>query len=278
MRAGAGAVGIGLRHHGRFPAEFARDLLHHHAPDDEAIRHGHDVGIGKVELELAVGVLVVEGMHLPAERVHRRDDLVQELEIYQREARVIGRLGNRVAGIVRRNAVMRRGVAPDDVGFALDAEIELQTHLGGALDLPGEDRARAHRIRLFVIGQLAGDHGDVRPPRELHHGIRVGDHGELVVVRALAETVEGGAGKELGAAHHPVEMSDRHRLRLGDPVGVDIKGHAILDPLVDETLHRLPLLSRVSFLLRSGRSFVHGRLLSFKDAAHGKGQLVSCNC
>ena len=81
MRAGSRPVGIGLGHHGRFPAIFAGKLLHHQPPHDEAVGHGHDVGIGEVELELAVGVLMIEGVHLPAELVHRRHDVVQKFQL-----------------------------------------------------------------------------------------------------------------------------------------------------------------------------------------------------
>ena len=116
-------------------------LLHHHPPDDETVRHGHGVGIGKVELELAVGVFMIEGMHLPAELVHRRDDVVEELEVEEGEARVVRRLGNGVARIVRGDAVMRRRIAPDDIGLAFDADVELESELGGTLDLLCQDRA-----------------------------------------------------------------------------------------------------------------------------------------
>ena len=82
-------------------------LLHHQPPHHETIGHGHGIGIGKVEFELAVGVFMIEGMHFPAELVHRRHDVVEELEVEKGEARVVGGLGNGIARIVRRDTVMR---------------------------------------------------------------------------------------------------------------------------------------------------------------------------
>ena len=90
-----------------------------------------------------------------------------------------------------------------------------------------------------MIGELPGDHGDVGPPGKLHHGTRIRQHRQLVVMRPLAETVEGCAGKQLRPAHHPIEMTDRHGLGLGDAVHIDIERHQIFDALVDQTPHRL---------------------------------------
>jgi hypothetical protein len=59
-------------------------------------------------------------------------------------------------------------------------------------------------------------------------------------------------------------MIDRYGLGLGDSVRIDVEGHAVFDALVDETLHRLALFSRRSLFLFSGRSIVHGRMLSYK--------------
>src|SRR5262245_17563000 len=93
------------------------------------------------ELELAVGVLVIEGMHLPAELVHRGDNVVEKFQIEQGEARVVGSFGNGVPRIVRRDAVMRRWIAPDDIGLTFDAEVEFQAQLGSALHLIRQNRA-----------------------------------------------------------------------------------------------------------------------------------------
>ena len=94
------------------------------------------------------------------------------------------------------------------------------------------------------------------------HGGLLAVRGEAAHERALAEhaipkidllavtlypfekTVEGGAGEELGTAHHPVEMAHRYGLGLGDAMSIDIEGHAIFHALGHETLHRLTLVIR----------------------------------
>ena len=116
-----------------------------------------------------------------------------------------------------------------------------------------------------MIGELTRDHGDVRPPRKLHHGARIRQHRQLVVMRSLAEAVEGRACEQLRATHHPIEMADRHGLGLGDAVHIDVKRHQILDALVDQAPHRLAVGTRRPALdLRSGRYLVHGRIVSLE--------------
>ena len=118
-----------------------------------------------------------------------------------------------------------------------------------------------------MIAEVSGDHGDVRTPRKLHDGIRIGNDGQLVIMRSLAESVERGSGEELRAAHHPIEMIDRHCLGFGDAVDVDVEGHAVFDTLIHQSLHRFPADFRFRdgcFDLNSSWHLVHGQLLSLQ--------------
>ena len=72
-------------------------------------------------------------------------------------------------------------------------------------------------------------------------------------MRSLAESVESGAGEQLRAAHHPIEMIDRHCLRFGDAVDVDVQGHAVLDALIHQTSASSP-----------GRLSISRRMLRFE--------------
>ena len=86
MRAAAGLVGEGLGHHGRQQAFFLGVVLGHVAEKDQAVAHGQRVGVFEIELVLPVGVLVVEGIEVPAEIVDAGRDLVEPAEIVEEAA------------------------------------------------------------------------------------------------------------------------------------------------------------------------------------------------
>ena len=176
---------------------------------------------------------MVEGVHVPAERVHGAHDLVQVPVVEQRPREVVSRLGEVVAVLVGHDPL---ALAAHDVDLALDAEVEREPELGRALDLLVEDGAGAHRPGLFVIFEIARTPGDLRLPGELGDGGGIGIDRELVVVGALAEAVERRAREELRAPHHPFEVLDRHGLALGDTVHVDIGREAVLDALAAQLL------------------------------------------
>ena len=73
MRAGARPVAERLGHERGEGAVPAGDRIRHEAEEHVAIRHGQRVRIIEVDLELADAVLVVEGVHAPAEPVHGAD-------------------------------------------------------------------------------------------------------------------------------------------------------------------------------------------------------------
>ena len=108
--------------------------------------------------------------------------------------------------------------------LGLYAEVELQAELGQAVGLPAQDGTAVHRVGLAVEVQLPGRPGHGRLPRELGDRVEVRPYRQLVVGRALAETVDGGTGEQLRAAHHLREVVDGHSLGLGHAMDVHVGG------------------------------------------------------
>ena len=212
----------------------AGDLVHHQPEEGEAVRHRQGIGVLKIGLELPRRVLLVEGEHVPAEPVHRLDDLLHHRKAGQHRADVIGRLVQRLGRPDRRETAVIRLLEQEK--FRFDAEIEDEAHLRRLLDRALEDVARACFERLAVQPQIAGEPGGIAFPGQHHRRARVGNGGHLVVIDLLRNAIEGSAGEQLGAVQHAVEMLDRHHLAFRSPVNVGVAGKGVADALRPEAL------------------------------------------
>ncbi len=224
MRAVAGLVGKGLRHEGRDEPELLGDVLRQVAKEDVAVAHGERVRVREVELELAVPVLVVERVDVPAEPVHQRHHAIEEREAAQERAHVVAGLGERVGRIRDDEASV---LELEDVDLALDAEVHAEAHLGRLGEHALQRDARVQGIGLAVEVVVGRQPRDLGPPRQLDQALDVRHRADLVVVRRLAEPVERVAGEELRAGHHVLEVGDRHALRLRVAVDVDVGADAV---------------------------------------------------
>ena len=106
------------------------------------------------------------------------------------------------------------------------------------LEHPLEDDARAHLVGLAVEGEIGRIPHDFRLPGQLHAAVQVGQAGDLVVIRRLAEAIQRVAGVELRAAGEILEMRDGHDFALRHAVEIDIGAHAIFHPFGDQVLFR----------------------------------------
>ena len=153
------------------------------------------------------------------------DQLVEERQVVEqarRRRRPRGRA--RPCGFFGRIPVV---LALDEEELGLDPEVELQAVLREPGRLAPQDPAAVHRVRLVVEVEIAGRPRDGRLPRQDRDGVEVGPHGQLVVGRALPEAVDRRAGEQLGAAHHPREVLDRHGLGLRHAVDVGVGRQAV---------------------------------------------------
>ncbi len=85
----AGEVAERLGHEGRDQAALLGQRLDHVAEEDRAVAGGERVGEVEVLLELAVGVLVVGRVVVPAELGHVARDLRDEVEVARERAHVV---------------------------------------------------------------------------------------------------------------------------------------------------------------------------------------------
>ena len=209
-----------------------RHLVGQAPEEDEAVGHGERVGIGEIDLELADRILVVEGIDVPAEPVHRFDQIADPVEIVQQARDVIGRLVEMRLAADRRQPV-RLGLAKDEE-LDLGAEIHAVAHLRGARPDTVEDVAAARLERRAPALQVGGEPGDVGLPGQDQARPGIGMGGDLLLVDLLRHPVERRPGEQLGAAHHLVEMRHRHHLGLGCAVHVGVARQQEADPALDQ--------------------------------------------
>ncbi len=167
-------------------------MLGHEAEEGQPVARGQRVGVVEVEFELAVGVLVVEGVEVPAQFVDGGGHLVQPGEIVDEAAHVVARLGQLVVGDRHRQAAILILLQQEDL--ALDAEVHAVAQLGGFLELVLERDPGVERVGLALEVVVGGDPGDLGFPGQLDGTVEIGHRGQFVVVGRLAEAVQGIAG------------------------------------------------------------------------------------
>ncbi len=101
VRATAGAVGRRLGHKAGKATVLAGNLVGHQTEENQAVSHAESVGVGEVGFELAVGVFVVEGVHIPAHGIHGFDQLAHNRHVVHQAARVITGFGEGIASTDR---------------------------------------------------------------------------------------------------------------------------------------------------------------------------------
>lgn len=247
----------------------AGDLVGHHAEEHEAVGHAEGVGVLEIGFELAVGVLVVEGVDAPAHLVHRLYQFVDDGQVVHQQARVVAGLGHVVALGNGREAAIRGVLEQEELG--LDAQVEGVAQRCSGFGLALEDAARAGVEGLAVQVEVAGEPGEIAVPAALGGGRRVWHRGHLVVADLLRDAVQRRTGVELGAAEHLAEMGDWDELALDHAVDVDVAGHRVLHTLVLQLLfqlldggegkagHRLALLG----VMNGGRGRWHDSFIQY---------------
>ena len=215
-------------------AEFLGHGAHHPAEEGVPVSGGQAVGIGPVDLELAVGIFVVVGVRIPAELLHVAQQLGGEVEIAVEGAQVVTGLAQRIERVERLEAA-RVGPAGQDE-LRLDARLQYVALLARLGELALQDGSRAVGPRLPVDGHVAGDPGDVGTPGQDGQAVEIG-HGEHVrLVRPLAHVAGPEAGEPGAARGHVFQMRRGHDLGLGRARHFHERAEEELDALV---LHHL---------------------------------------
>ncbi len=223
----AGQVRERLRHERRDQPALLRERLDHVAEEDRAVARDERVVEGEVLLELAVRVLVVGRVVVPAERRDVPRDVRDEAERARQRAHVVAGLVEVVERVGELDPAVL-ALAHEEV-LQLAAHLERVAQLGGARELVAQDRARAERPRLALDCDVAGEARDLRLPRQVGQRRRVRHRRDVGIVRSLAD-VAGREARESGAVgEQPVQVRHRHQLGVRLAVHVDELGEDELD-------------------------------------------------
>ena len=228
-RAEVGREGLG--HEGRDRSDGLGDALGHEPQKGEPVGRGEGVGVVEIELILAVSALLIEGEKAPAELVHVLRHGLKEVHRLHCLIDVVGGTGAAVAMGRERFPASCFFILAEDIELGLDAEIELQPHGGGPLDLALQDLARVVRIGGAVVVEVAEEVSKAFVPGTDRGGVEIGHGGAFVLLRTdEAHAFHCSDGEELGALGHLFEALDGIDLGLGDAVDVDVAGEQVLHP------------------------------------------------
>ena len=255
----AGEVAERLRHERRDDPALLGERLDHVAEEDRAVGRGERVGEVEVLLELAVRVLVVVGVVVPAEVGEVARHLRDEVEVAGEAAHVVAGLVEAVERVGQLDPAVL-GPAHEEV-LELGADHELVAELARAVELAAQDRARAVGPLLALHVHVAGEPRHAGLPRQRGEAPHVGHGGEVGVVRELADRAGGEPGEAGALLHQAVEQARRHKLRVRLPVHVHELREQELDVvLMDVALDVLGRGRRCEGLGHAhGASYPHSR-------------------
>ena len=202
----AGELGEGLGHEAGPQALGLRQRFHHHLEEGMAIGGGEGVGEGPVELELAVGILVIGLIRTPTQLLHAiQQSGDQRVAAHQGELVVAGFLLG-VGGIGDR---LSTGLHQKE--FRLHTAAQLVAEGLGALLLTPQQAARALGHWLTVERQLSRHPAHLRLPGQPHQAGGIWDRHHIAI--GGAEVQPGGeAGKTSTITGHRRHRRGGHQL------------------------------------------------------------------
>jgi hypothetical protein len=208
-----------LRHERGDQAALLGKRLDHVAEEDRAVAGGQRVREVEVLLELAVRVLVVVRVVVPAEVGDVARHRGHEVEVAREAAHVVAGLVEPVERVGQLDRAVL-ALAHEEV-LELGADLELVAELGGALELPAQDRPRAVGPLLALDVDVAGEPCHTGLPRERREAPHVGHRREVGVVGELADGPRREPREARPVLHQPVEVPRRDELRVRLAVHVD---------------------------------------------------------
>ncbi len=223
MAAVAGQVHERLGHEGRAHPVLFRDRPRHVFEEHVPVGSQQAIVIVPVHLELAIGVLVVVLVRLPAQGEHGIADLGDHVVAPHQRLLVVAGFLLGVGGIGQGLAVGR-----DQEELALHAALHALAVLGGAGDHLLQLRARAVGDFLAVHPQVAGEPTHFRLPRQLDQAVGIG-LGEQVGVRRCHVEPGGEAGETGAVALHVADRRGRRQLGAQHAEQVGVADQEILD-------------------------------------------------
>ena len=253
-----------LRHERRDQAPLLGQRLDHVAEEDRPVAGAERVREIEVLLELAVRVLVVVGVVVPAELRHVARDLGHEVEVARERAHVVTGLVEGVEPVGQLDRAVL--VEPDEEVLELHAHHELVAELARPVELAAQDRARAVRPLLALHVDVTREAGDARFPGQRGERADVRHRRHVRVVRLLPDRPGGKAGEAGAFAQERVQVACRHELGARLAVHVhELREQELHVVLTEVALDVLPGARRAEWLGHGGNV----------QAAHGGGQCAA---
>ncbi|MNG72052.1 hypothetical protein D3C79_304680 [compost metagenome] len=232
MHAVARAPGIGLGHEGADHAEVVGDLAGGHAEEGEAVGRLHGVAVGVVDLELAVGVLVVDLVDVEAHRLQRLGQALEEQPRARQALVVVARLVEVVGGV--HQLQLAAFVAAEQAELGLKAGVQGPAFVGQALHLLLQHVAAVVGPGLAVYVAYTHHPAVTRLPRYRDQGGKVAAGHEVGAVRFHAHAADGEPGKAGALLGHHLQARDRHRFGLRRAMDIDELRQHVLDAVLVE--------------------------------------------
>jgi hypothetical protein len=208
VRARARAVRERLGHEARDGTVLARDLRGGHLEQHEVVGRLQRVGVGEVDLELAVPVLVIDLVDVDADGSQRFGQFLEDCGAARKTLVVVTRLVERVRVVERRDPPAL--LAPQQHELGLHASPKRQALGFESLELVLEGDACAVGIRLAPDVPVAGDTCVARHPGQRRQRRVIADAHVIGTVRPHAHSPDGKARKAGTVAQHHVVMLDRN--------------------------------------------------------------------
>ena len=219
MHPAAGPVGERLGHEGADGPQLVGDFTGRHAKEDEPVRRSQSVREGEVDFELAVGVLVVDLINVDADFDEGGDEFFQKGPAAGETFVVVAGLVESVAGVGGAEFPIR--AASEEHELRLEADVHHPAPFRQAGRLLKQHLPCVVGPRFPPDAAIADDAGVARLPRNEREGGDIADRHVVGVVRLLAQTPDGKAGKARSPFENVLEMAGGNRLGFGDAVDID---------------------------------------------------------
>ena len=165
-----------------------------------------------VDLELAIGVLVVVCVRAPSHREHVVDEGGHQVEVAVEGKQVVARFSEHVEFVVGPVGPVLVGVEEHEFGF--DPDVERVTECVSLLELSLQDGPGTEVERLSLDLNVAGHPGHVVTPRHSCEGTEIRDVRHVRIVRALSHLASRESGKAGAFRGHLIQIADRYNLGL----------------------------------------------------------------
>ena len=218
-----GQVAEGFRHEGRTQTVVLGNRFYHVLEEHVLVRSSQRVVVIPVHLELAVGVLVVILVGIPAKLEHAIADFADDRVLAHQRLLIVAGLALRIGGVGNLGAI-----GADQVILALDAGFHAVAFFQCLRELTLERDPRRRFDFLAIHPQVRRDPADLGLPRQLNEAIGIRDCEQ---VRMRRRHVQPGceAGETGAVLLHALDGARRYQLGAQHAEQVDPAHQEVFD-------------------------------------------------